>query len=157
MCHDNSGTGTAASWFLKWIIVHDLQTREKVYFICEKWFALDKDDFQINRLIPACGEEQKKQFKHLFEKNTKQKLTDDHMWFSIFTRPAQSTFTRSDRLTCCFVLLFISMLMSLMYYDIESGPDTTTPIVIGPLTLSPQSVKKIYFNLSLKKYLNLIF
>ena len=42
----------------------------KPSFICEKWFALDKDDFQINRLIPACGEEQKKQFKHLFEKNT---------------------------------------------------------------------------------------
>lgn len=27
--HDNSGEGNMASWYLKFIIVHDLQTREK--------------------------------------------------------------------------------------------------------------------------------
>ena len=32
--HDNSGSGDMASWFLKCVIVHDLQTREMSYFIC---------------------------------------------------------------------------------------------------------------------------
>ena len=42
--HDNSGGGASASWFLKYIIVRDLQTMEKFYFICQKWFAVEKDD-----------------------------------------------------------------------------------------------------------------
>jgi hypothetical protein len=38
-----------------------LQTREKTYFICEKWFAVDKDDFKIERdLFPSLDEEKRK-------------------------------------------------------------------------------------------------
>ncbi len=39
--HDNSGKGDFASWYLKHIIVNDLQTNEKYYFICEKWMAVE--------------------------------------------------------------------------------------------------------------------
>ncbi|CAF5006458.1 unnamed protein product [Rotaria sp. Silwood1] len=42
--HDNSGDSSDASWFLKYIIVYDLQTMEKTYFICQQWFAVEKDD-----------------------------------------------------------------------------------------------------------------
>ncbi|CAF4348069.1 unnamed protein product, partial [Adineta steineri] len=42
--HDNTGPGSSASWFLKYIIVRDLQTMEKSYFICQKWLAVEKDD-----------------------------------------------------------------------------------------------------------------
>ncbi len=42
--HDNSGHDSSASWFLKYIIVRDLQTMEKFYFIAQKWFAVEKDD-----------------------------------------------------------------------------------------------------------------
>jgi hypothetical protein len=44
-----------ASWYLKHIIVHNLQTREKEYFICEKWFAVEKQDGKLDRLIPVSG------------------------------------------------------------------------------------------------------
>jgi hypothetical protein len=57
--HENDGKGSAASWFLKFIIVHDLQTREKFYFICNKWLAFNSDDGLIDRLLPVCGEKQK--------------------------------------------------------------------------------------------------
>jgi len=53
VCHDSSGQGNMASWFLKFIIVHDLQTREKYYFICNKWLAIDKEDCPINVLLPV--------------------------------------------------------------------------------------------------------
>ncbi len=46
--HDNSGQGTSASWFLKYIIVRDLQTMEKSYFICQQWFAVEKDDGRVS-------------------------------------------------------------------------------------------------------------
>jgi polycystin 1L2 len=141
--HDNSGEGLSASWFLKWIIVHDLQTRDKYYFICNKWLDLEQEDCSINRLLPVCGDSQKTQFKYLFQKQTKQKLFDDHMWVSIFTRPPQSTFTRCDRLTCCFVLLYISMLVSIMYYDIQSEADPSQGLQLGPISITLQQVLKI--------------
>ncbi len=143
VCHDNSGSGTTASWFLKFIVIHDLQTREKFYFICNKWLALDKEDCSINRLLTVSGGAQKSEFQYLFEKQTKEKLSDGHMWFSIFSRPAHSSFTRTDRLTCCFVLLFISMLMSIMYYEVQTkGPDSIG-VQIGPVRITAEQVNLI--------------
>jgi len=138
--HDNSGkTGNDSSWFLKHIIVHDLQTREKFFFICEKWLAIDKDDCQIERVLPISLKKEKTDYAYLLGKQTKDKLRDDHLWFSIFVRPAQSSFTRLDRLTCCFVLLSISMVMNIMYYGMDTSP-SQSGIQIGS-----------FFNLSLQQ------
>jgi hypothetical protein len=49
--HDNSGQGASASWFLKYIIVRDLQTMEKSYFICQQWFAVEKDEGRVSIFI----------------------------------------------------------------------------------------------------------
>lgn len=138
--HDSSGEGRMSSWFLKLMIVHDLQTREKYYFICNKWLALDKDDGSINRLLPVCGRAQKTEFKYLLEKETKSKLSDSHIWFSILNRPVNSSFTRTDRLTCGFVSLFMSMLMNIMYYDMQPEGDTLDGLKIGPINLTIQQV-----------------
>jgi hypothetical protein len=46
--HDNSGDGAWASWFLKYLIVRDLQTMEKSYFINQKWLAVENDDGRVN-------------------------------------------------------------------------------------------------------------
>lgn len=142
--HDNSGNGKMASWFLKFILVHDLQTREKYYFICNKWLAVDKEDGAINRILPVCGMAQKTGFKYLFEKQTKEKLSDDHIWFSILNKPMNSSFTRADRLTCCFVLLFMSMLMNIMYYGVLPESEAVDGIKIGPITLTIQQVKILW-------------
>ena len=42
--HDDSGPDASASWFLKYIIVRDLQTMERDHFICQQWLAVDKAD-----------------------------------------------------------------------------------------------------------------
>ena len=138
--HDNSGkTNNDSSWYLKQIIVHDLQTRNKLYFICEKWLAVDKEDFQIERIITLSSDEDKKEFSYLFTRETKQKLSDGHLWLSIFARPIQSSFSRLDRLTCCFVLLAISMLMNIMYYGMDSSA-TQDGIQIGPVNITIQQI-----------------
>ena len=52
--HDNSGGGSSSSWFLKYLIVRDLQTMEKFYFLSQRWFAVEKDDgkvFHINQFL----------------------------------------------------------------------------------------------------------
>ena len=115
-----------ASFYLKHIIVHDLQTRVKEYFICEKWLAVEKDDGKIERLLPVSGESQKLELKYLAQKQAKKNLTDGYLWFSIFTRPLQSSLTRKDRTTNCFVLLFLIMLTSTMYFTVKNNSSSTT-------------------------------
>ena len=139
MWHDNSGRGGMASWFLKCVIVHDLQTRENFYFICQRWLAVEKDDGLIDRLLPVSCDKQKTEFKYLLQKQAKNSLSDGHLWFSVLARPVQSSFTRLDRLTCCVVLLYLSMLMNILYYGIRDSP-TPNALKIGPLSLTPEQV-----------------
>ena len=138
--HDNSGK-VSSSWYLKYIIVHDLQTRDKSYFICEDWLGVERGASSIERVLPVCLQEQKTQFKYLLTKQTKQKLSDGHLWFSVLARPVQSSFSRLDRLTCCFVLLAVSMLMNILYYGMENQASKANGLQIGPyINLTPEQV-----------------
>lgn len=138
--HDNSGESrNDSSWYLKHIIISDLQTGEKYIFICEKWLATDKDDGEIDRNLAAAGESEQKNLKYLLSRQTKDKLSDGHLWFSILARPTLSSFTRLDRLTCGFVLLFMTMLVNILYYDIDRTPKADG-INIGPFSFTPQQV-----------------
>lgn len=121
------------------MIVHDLQTRKRYYFICSKWLALDRDDCQIDRVLAAAGSTQKLDIKYLIEKQTKDKLSDGHLWFSVFARPTLSSFTRTDRLTCCFVLLYMTMLINIMYYELDKTTNSGQ-VAIGPFILSQSQV-----------------
>ena len=138
--HDNSGKGRQASWFLKLIIVHDLQTREQFFFICENWLALNKGDGVIDRIIPTAGEKQLKDIKYLIERQTKEKLSDKHMWFSVVARPPLSSFSRADRLTCCLILMYISMLMNILYYGQSQSSSDSYFVVLGPVKISQTQV-----------------
>lgn len=42
--HDNTG----GSWFLSRIMVIDLLTDERYYFICNRWLAVDEEDGQVS-------------------------------------------------------------------------------------------------------------
>ena len=139
--HDNSGKGDNASWFLKYIIVHDLQTREKFYFICQDWLAVEKSDGKIERELFIACDAQKTEMKFLIKKQTKHDIKDLHLWYSIFARPVQSTFTRLDRVTCCFVLLYISMLINILYYGAANESNTSSGIHLGPLNITWEQVK----------------
>ena len=137
--HDNSGKGKWASWYLKYILVNDLQTKQQYYFICEKWLAVEKDDGAIDRILPVAGEAQKTEFNYLLQKQATKNLSDGHLWFSIFARPVQSSFTRVERVTSCFVLLYISMLMNILYYGLGKE-NSNGGITIGPFYLTPEQV-----------------
>lgn len=59
--HDNTGSGGMASWYLKHIIVHDLQTRDKFHFPCYNWLAVERADGKIDRTLGVAGAKQIKQ------------------------------------------------------------------------------------------------
>ena len=139
--HDNSGLGDDASWFLKYIIVHDLQTRQKFYFICEDWLAVEKSDGKIERELFVACEPQKTELKYLLKKNAQHNIKDSHVWLSIFNRPIQSSFTRLDRVTCCFVLLYLTMLLNIVYYTSSDDLGSTGILNIGFVDITLEQVK----------------
>ncbi len=49
--HDHSGSGPSSSWFLKYLIVRDLQTMEKSHFFAQRWFAVEKEDGKVRSMI----------------------------------------------------------------------------------------------------------
>jgi hypothetical protein len=47
-------------------------------------------------------------------------VSDGPLWFSIFSRPSCNLFPRVETFPCCFVLLFVSIFLNLMYYDLSN-------------------------------------
>ena len=159
--HDDSGRGSSASWFLKYIIVRDLQTLERDHFICQQWLAVDKAEgavgslkaqghvsstacslSQIERFLPVASDVEKHQFRYVFAKKAYQNMSDGHLWFSIFSPTAVNHFTRVQRCTCCFVLFFTAMLLNILYYDqaAQTKNDKTGGLRVGPLFISREQV-----------------
>ena len=138
--HDNSGKGDFASWFLKFIIVHDLQTRERFYFICQNWLAVEKSDGKIEREIFLACEPQKTELKYFLNKEAKHNLNDSHIWLSIFNKPVQSSFTRLDRVTCCFVLLYVSSFLNIIYYKKSNDSNSSSLLNFGFFNVTLQQV-----------------
>ncbi|UJR11128.1 hypothetical protein I4U23_015309 [Adineta vaga] len=143
--HDNSGKGSSSSWFLKYLIIRDLQTMEKYHFICQQWLAVEKDDGKIERVLPVASELEKRQFSFVLTKRTYHSVSDGHLWFSIFSRPPSNHFTRVQRCTCCFVLFFVSMFLNIMYYDLSNeakntNSTNTASLSFGSLYITPQQI-----------------
>ena len=136
--HNNSGLNEYASWYLESLIVHDLQTREKFYFSCEKWLAIDEQDGRIERTLPVQCKKQKYATKYLVSKHVKERLKDEHLWYSIYAKSPLSSFTRLGRTTCCFFMLYLQMMFNIMYYESDNNGVTflfePKQIVMGILT-----------------------
>ncbi|XP_070574001.1 polycystin-1-like protein 2 [Ptychodera flava] len=118
--HDNSGD--YPEWFVGHVIVHDLETDQRWYFLCNSWLAVDVGQGLIDRYFRVACEDDLRKFKHLFITKTAKDLRDRHLWFSILGRPARSNFTRLQRLSCALSLLLCSMLASIMFYGVPTDP-----------------------------------
>ncbi|KAI3382134.1 hypothetical protein SNEBB_011127 [Seison nebaliae] len=138
--HDNSGKGDHSSWYLKHVIIRNLQTDDKFYFIANRWFALDKEDGCIDRTLSVATEMEMKEFSFIFETKRQKSMNDTHLWYSVFKRPPQSNFTRVQRFTCCFVLLYLTMLMNIIYFDINKKKKQDEIFHIGPLSITVQQI-----------------
>ncbi|CAF4402568.1 unnamed protein product [Rotaria socialis] len=157
--HDNSGVKERASWFLNMINVLDLQTGEKSYFICNDWLAVEKGDGLVDRIIPLASSKELKNFSHLFTESVKKKLSDAHLWFSVFSRPVRSNFTRLQRISCCISLLFCTMISNAMFYRQDTQTMTNKSGVllkIGPLEFTLTQVLISFFGTLVVLPINII-
>ena len=124
----------------------------RFFFICDRWMAVEEDDGMVERILPVAGTGDLTQFKlpvagtgdltqfkQLFNKSVRKKMTNDHLWVSVFSRPTRSSFTRVQRISCCVALLFLTMITNCMFFKAQD-PDHATEVHIGPITLTLQQL-----------------
>ncbi|EDO36967.1 predicted protein, partial [Nematostella vectensis] len=132
--HNNSGTNPG--WYLARIMVHDLQTDQKSWFINDRWLAVEEDDGMVERTLSVAGKKELTSFNLLFSTEARKNLTDGHLWFSVVARPAKSTFTRVQRLSCCLSIMLSTMLANCMFYQVDDESSTGTSVHVGPFSFS---------------------
>ncbi|KAE8297039.1 Polycystic kidney disease protein 1-like 2 PC1-like 2 protein Polycystin-1L2 Precursor [Larimichthys crocea] len=114
--HDNSGAHPAWIWRLV----------KKWHFLCNSWLAVDVGECTLDKVFPVATEMDLKRFSNLFFMKTAKDFRDGHIWFSVISRPPCSTFTRVQRVSCCFSLLLCTMLTSIMFWGIPTDPSEQT-------------------------------
>ncbi|XP_076459182.1 polycystin-1-like [Babylonia areolata] len=137
--HDNSGKANMGGWYMNYMIVRDVQTDEKWVFIADKWFAVEEDDGQVDRIIPVATRENMTEFSHMFAERTRKNLADGHLWFSVVARPPASRFTCLQRVSCCLCLLYVSMLANAMFYK-TAKEDSGNGFTLGPFSIAPEQI-----------------
>ncbi|NXD76051.1 PK1L2 protein, partial [Halcyon senegalensis] len=118
--HDNSGD--SPSWYVNRVLVHDLAWDQKWYFLCNSWLAIDIGECVLDKMFPVATEQDMKQFSNLFFMKTSKGFQDGHIWYSVFSRSPRSSFTRAQRVSCCFSLLLCTMLTSIMFWGVPKDP-----------------------------------
>ena len=79
--HDNSGAHP--SWYVNQIIIKDLETDEKWYFLCGRWLAVDKEDGEVQVDIPVASKSDISSFKYQFHTRVTKNFVDGHIWLSL--------------------------------------------------------------------------
>lgn len=137
MWHDNKGD--SPGWFLLDVVITELKSQQKWYFIANRWLAVEKGSGEVDIQLNASNKQEASKFKNLFFSRASKHLADGHLWISVLARPPQSSFTRTQRLSCCMSVLFSAMITNAMFYDF--GEEVKDTFQVGPLAVSWTQVK----------------
>ncbi|CAH1785596.1 unnamed protein product [Owenia fusiformis] len=135
--HDN--TGDYPNWYLNQVTVRDLQGDQVWHFLCNRWLAIDLDDFAVSRTLLAANEGDLQEFSNAFPGLASRDMREKHLWLSIFSKPPESHFTRVQRLTCAFTLLLSYMLTKIMFFGIPKD-DPEDQMQIGQFHFSISAI-----------------
>ena len=117
--HDNTGLDPA--WFVSRIIVRDLQTKKRFYFLVDDWLHISPYDLRssVEKEVHAASESDMVLFSEVFKAQKEYANADSHLWTSILTRPTRSRFTRVMRLTVAWTCLSMFMLLTMVWYQVD--------------------------------------
>ena len=125
-------------------------------FIFERWFARDKEDGLIDHAVPPVSQTEALTFDQLFQEHARVEITDSHLWLSCLMRPDRSSFTRRQRVSCCFALLLLTMITSALFYqpeDNETGESTSESLSLWLYVFLLKSSTLSSFKANLKTFL----
>ena len=158
---DTTGLGGMGSWYLLSISVQDIQTGVITKFVADQWLAIDRGDFEAGILnkfhvdikkstsffsfqdditMHALSEEEQVSAMYALKNTGAKKLADDHLWWSVFSKPIRSRFTRTQRVSLCMAMLMLSMLANAMFYGTHPDRVTDGYFSFGMLSFDPYDV-----------------
>ncbi|XP_077975427.1 polycystin family receptor for egg jelly-like isoform X2 [Styela clava] len=120
--HGNEGT--SPEWYIDRLVVRDYETNECWFFLINTWLSdYHMGECQIDIEVHAATIKHLHSFKSLFTIKSENYLKDRHLWYSLFAmRPwSQHDMSRTQRVACCSILVFMLMLTSLMFYGLEAS------------------------------------
>ena len=128
--------------YLNHVFVKDVQLQKSWHFIYNDWLAVDRGSLQqTSATLEAVTEaELKFKAKHNFMVKSKNDLRDGHLWLSIFSKPAKSTFTRVQRLSCALSLLLTTMLTNIMFYGVPTDDPEDQVGVAGSISINLSAI-----------------
>ncbi|MCJ8738813.1 hypothetical protein PDJAM_G00040130 [Pangasius djambal] len=137
--HDN--TGLDPSWYLQHVTVWDMQTDNMFFFLVEDWLSVenDKNSGLVQKVVLATCPPELRQFGRILRAQLLFGLQDHHLWLSLWERPAHSTFSRAQRVTCCALILHLYLAAGAVWYGsvatISSGGPVADLMPMTPETI----------------------
>ncbi|XP_037611724.1 polycystin-1 [Sebastes umbrosus] len=113
--HDN--TGLEPSWYVQHVVVWDPQTDHMFFFLLEDWLSVghQKNGSVEKEVLASCPEELS-QFRRVFTSQLTFGMVEQHLWLSLWERPAHSRFTRGQRVTCSALTLHLYLALGALWY-----------------------------------------
>ncbi|XP_063998939.1 polycystin family receptor for egg jelly [Pogoniulus pusillus] len=113
--HNNKGS--SPGWFLSRAEVENTSTRKTWFFVCRKWFSLDKGDQLLERSFSVTNPKAPLHRTDYFLINLVRSLTEGHLWLSVFARVPTGTFSRLQRLSSCLAILVLNLFVNIMFFN----------------------------------------
>ncbi|XP_053305776.1 polycystic kidney disease protein 1-like 3 [Spea bombifrons] len=120
----HSNSGSSPSWYVHRVSVTDLAAQKTWYFLCDSWLASDLADCQLDRIFPSASKGDLMSLRYLLLSGSVEKFLKDHLWLSVWTRCPWSPFTRVQRICCCMSLLFCSLVINIMFWNLQPDEDS---------------------------------
>ncbi|RMC02792.1 hypothetical protein DUI87_19983 [Hirundo rustica rustica] len=120
--------GKPPTWFLSRAEVEDMSTRKAWFFLCRKWLFLDKNNPSQNWKFSVTDPQIPLPKFDYFLINFNRRLTEYHLWLSIFAPVVVGAFTRFQRLSTFLAVILFTLLVNIMFFNAEK--DDETPIYL---------------------------
>ena len=104
--------------------------------MCNDWLTPARGIRSIRRSLAIYNSIK---FSYRFKLKASQSFRDQHLWLSIFLRPAHSFFTRVQRVACAMSFIMVSMVINIMWYG-HAESDDDIDIVDHSITITREEI-----------------
>ncbi|XP_034296301.1 polycystin family receptor for egg jelly-like [Pantherophis guttatus] len=109
--------GFGPNWYLSRIKVLNVDTNKSWLFLCRKWLALGRNNYQIEWTFEVTDPQVPIRRIDYLLIMFSYHWFQDHLWFSIFVRSLDSSWNRFQRLSCCLAILLTSLLVNTVIFN----------------------------------------
>ncbi|KAL9854431.1 polycystin family receptor for egg jelly [Geothlypis trichas] len=127
-----NNNGKSPTWFLSRAEVEDMSTRKVWFFLCRRWLSFDKNNPSRALKFSVTDPQTPLPKIDYFLIHFNRRLTEYHLWLSIFAPVNAGAFTRFQRLCTFLAVLLFTLLVNIMFFN--AGKDDAAPIYLRYMT-----------------------